>query len=71
MFGSPTQLLIILLVAALVFGTGKLKNIGKDLGGAIKDFKSTMGDKGEDKKDQAPSASSEIKSGEAEKKASE
>jgi sec-independent protein translocase protein TatA len=31
--------LIVLLVIILVFGTSKLKNIGKDLGGAIKGFK--------------------------------
>ena len=31
--------LIVLLVVVLVFGTGKLKNLGKDLGGAIKGFK--------------------------------
>ncbi len=31
--------LIVLLVIILVFGTSKLKNIGKDMGGAIKGFK--------------------------------
>ena len=31
--------LIVLLVIVLVFGTAKLKNFGKDLGGAIKGFK--------------------------------
>jgi sec-independent protein translocase protein TatA len=31
--------LIVLLVIILVFGTSKLKNMGKDLGGAIKGFK--------------------------------
>ncbi len=31
--------LIVLAVVILVFGTGKLKNLGKDLGGAIKGFK--------------------------------
>jgi sec-independent protein translocase protein TatA len=34
--------LIVLLVVMLVFGTGKLKNIGRDLGGAIKGFKEGM-----------------------------
>ena len=34
--------LILLLVVALVFGTSKLKNIGKDLGGAIQGFKDGM-----------------------------
>jgi sec-independent protein translocase protein TatA len=34
--------LIVLLVIILVFGTSKLKNVGKDLGGAIKGFKEGM-----------------------------
>ncbi|MGH6609478.1 MAG: Sec-independent protein translocase subunit TatA [Burkholderiaceae bacterium] len=34
--------LIVLLVIILVFGTAKLKNIGKDMGGAIKGFKEGM-----------------------------
>ncbi|MBE9609183.1 Sec-independent protein translocase subunit TatA [Chitinilyticum piscinae] len=34
--------LIVLLVVVLVFGTGKLKNIGKDLGSAVKGFKDGM-----------------------------
>ena len=36
---SPTQLLIILAIVILLFGTKKLKNIGGDLGGAIRNFK--------------------------------
>jgi sec-independent protein translocase protein TatA len=35
--------LIVLLVVVLVFGTKKLKNIGSDLGGAVKGFKEGMG----------------------------
>jgi sec-independent protein translocase protein TatA len=31
--------LIVLVIVILVFGTGKLRNLGKDLGGAIKGFK--------------------------------
>ncbi|MGF6612031.1 sec-independent protein translocase protein TatA [Paraburkholderia sp. WSM4175] len=31
--------LIVLLIVALVFGTKKLRNIGSDLGGAVKGFK--------------------------------
>lgn len=34
--------LIVLVIVVLVFGTGKLKNMGKDLGGAIKGFKDGM-----------------------------
>lgn len=33
------ELLVILIIVALLFGTKKLKNIGSDLGGAIKGFK--------------------------------
>lgn len=33
---------ILLLVVALVFGTGKLKNLGKDLGSAISGFKAGL-----------------------------
>ena len=41
---SPTQLLIILVIVALIFGTKKLRNIGSDLGGAVKSFKKSMSD---------------------------
>jgi len=34
--------LIVLLVVAMVFGTKKLRNIGSDLGGAVKGFKEGM-----------------------------
>ena len=34
--------LIVLIVVLLIFGTGKLKNMGKDLGGAVKGFKDGM-----------------------------
>ena len=34
--------LIVLLIVVLVFGTKKLKNIGQDLGGAVKGFKDGM-----------------------------
>lgn len=36
--------LIVLLIVVLVFGTKKLKNIGNDLGGAVKGFKDGMKD---------------------------
>lgn len=40
--------LIVLLVVVLVFGTKKLRNVGEDLGGAVKGFKKGM-QEGEDK----------------------
>ncbi len=36
--------LIVLLIVVLVFGTKKLRNIGTDLGGAVKGFKDGMKD---------------------------
>ena len=42
MMPSPTELIIILAIVLLIFGGKRLKNIGTDLGGAIKGFKSTM-----------------------------
>ncbi len=45
MFGlSPAHLILILVVVILVFGTSKLKNLGKDLGGALKGFKEAVKD---------------------------
>jgi len=35
--------LIVLVVVMLIFGTKKLRNIGSDLGGAVKGFKEGMG----------------------------
>ncbi len=42
--------LIVLLIVLLVFGTKKLKNIGSDLGGAVKGFKEGMAGADEDQK---------------------
>ena len=41
---STWELLIILVIVALLFGTKKLRNIGSDLGGAIKGFRSAIKD---------------------------
>ena len=43
--------LIVLVIVMLIFGTKKLRNIGQDLGGAVKGFKDGM--KSEDDKSQA------------------
>jgi sec-independent protein translocase protein TatA len=39
---SVTQLLIILVIVIVLFGTKRLRNIGTDLGGAIKSFRSAV-----------------------------
>ena len=50
--------LIVLLIIVLVFGTKKLKNIGSDLGGAVKGFKDGMKEGGTapEEKPPAPAA---------------
>jgi sec-independent protein translocase protein TatA len=39
---SVTKLLIVLAIIVVIFGTKRLKNIGADLGGAIKSFRSSL-----------------------------
>jgi sec-independent protein translocase protein TatA len=41
---SIWQLLIVLGIVVVIFGTGKLRSIGGDLGGAIKSFRKAMND---------------------------
>lgn len=41
---SIWHVLIFAIVVLLLFGTSKLKNLGKDMGGAIKDFKKSIRD---------------------------
>ncbi len=46
--------LIVLLIIVLIFGTKKLRNIGQDLGGAVKGFKDGMKEGTADKTAEAP-----------------
>lgn len=48
---SIWQLLIVLVIVLLLFGTKKLRNIGSDLGGAIRGFRSSMKDGAEKETD--------------------
>lgn len=45
---SIWQLLIILVIVLLLFGTKRLKSIGSDLGNAVKGFRSAMAERGEE-----------------------
>ena len=45
---SGWQLLILLLIVLLVFGTKRLRTIGSDLGSAVKGFRDGMGEKPDD-----------------------
>lgn len=48
---SIWQLIIILVIVALIFGTKKLRGMGGDLGGAVKGFKKAMSDDAEKTKE--------------------
>lgn len=47
---SVTKLLIVLAIIIVIFGTKRLKNVGADLGSAIKSFRSALREE-EDKQD--------------------
>ena len=44
------EISIVLLIVLVLFGTAKLKNIGSDLGSAIKSFRKNMSDDDDSKK---------------------
>ncbi|WP_422134915.1 Sec-independent protein translocase subunit TatA [Endozoicomonas sp. ALD040] len=50
---SIWQLLIILLIVVMLFGTKKLKGLGSDLGGAVKGFKKAISSDEEQKPGQS------------------
>lgn len=56
---SIWQLLIILAIVVMLFGTSRLKNLGADLGSAIKGFKSSMKDEPSDNAMSDPQKSQE------------
>jgi len=55
------QLLIILLIVVLIFGTKRLKTIGGDLGGALKSFRKAMDH--DDKEDDADADAKRLEDG--------
>ena len=67
--------LIVLLVVVLIFGTKKLRNIGQDLGGAVKGFKEGMksseGDAAEKSAEPPPQVAGKTIEGEARKEPSQ
>ena len=48
--------LVVLVIVLLIFGTKKLRNLGGDLGGAIRNFKSSMKEEEEKGKTEATAA---------------
>ncbi|OYU44707.1 MAG: twin-arginine translocase subunit TatA [Burkholderiales bacterium PBB4] len=52
--------LVVLLIVVMVFGTKKLRNMGSDLGGAVKGFKDGMRDGSASADDKAPAAPQQV-----------
>lgn len=52
--------LIVLVIVALIFGTKKLRNIGEDLGGAVKGFKKGMKDAQNETTPAAPAVAQKV-----------
>lgn len=48
---SVWKLLLILCIVLLVFGSGRLRNLGADLAGAVRNFRLTLSDSNKDGKD--------------------
>lgn len=63
---SIWQLLIILAIVVMLFGTKRLRTLGSDLGSAVKGFRSSMQDEPEDEEAVA-SAERESRENNAEK----
>ncbi len=61
------QLLIILLIVFMLFGTKKLRNLGSDLGGALKGFRTAMKDENAAEAEDETEASDEVIEATAEK----
>lgn len=62
------QLLIILLIVFMLFGTKKLRNLGSDLGGALKGFKTAMKDNEEESDSDSEDEPKEVVAEKAESK---
>ncbi len=59
--------LIVLVIVVLVFGTKKLKNMGADLGGAVKGFKDGMKDGASSAEEKPAAPATQVSNGAADK----
>lgn len=62
------QLLIVLVIVIVIFGTKKLRNMGGDIGGAIKNFKKAVKDEGTEDTDKISKDAGRVIDGEVTKK---
>ena len=62
-----TELIIILVIVLVLFGAKRLKNVGSDLGSAVKGFRTSMKDEETKPNDQIEKSESDVIEGEATK----
>ncbi len=62
------QILVVLLIVLLVFGTKKIRNLGGDLGGAIRDFRKGVSEDPDATKSENPDSDQEATENKAEAK---
>lgn len=62
------QLLIVLVIVIVIFGTKKLRNMGGDIGGAIRNFKKAVKDKDPEVDDKISKDAGRVIEGEVTKK---
>ncbi len=65
---SPVHWIIVLLIVVLIFGTKKLRNLGQDLGGAIKGFKQGMSEGTDEKNPELTAKTEQTVEGEVKEK---
>lgn len=54
---SWPQILVVLVIVLLIFGTKRVRNIGSDLGGAIREFRKGVGESDDESDDRKPAES--------------
>ena len=68
---SIWQLLIVLAIVVMLFGTKRLRNIGGDLGAAVKGFRNTMSNEGqkdsEEQKDDVDDSDASVEKSDSDK----
>ena len=57
---GPTELIIILVIVLIVFGSKKLKNMGSDLGSAIRGFRTAVADDDKTKSSETTESSESV-----------
>lgn len=62
-----TELIIILVIVLVLFGAKRLRNVGSDIGSAVKGFKNAVKDEETKPKDQIEKSESDVIEGEATK----